>query len=277
MRKPRPAWAIAPASDRRRLAVRLPLNPSRRMDGNLHPRLILIDIVRASIDTDPPASPLQALELRRWALARFSCPGATAELEAAETLGAVTLSTWSLFQATERCALSLADSPDRPIQALPEEIQRRVRSAATAELKRILAGLPGLARLNPLEHAWSILVHITVDHTYRRGRIRDSLLLATLSSCPSNNRADLERRDASYAAPISNEMTAAASAADGARLMTPEGYPRAPLQRSVSTLQLSPASPSRRPDTKRCRRRPLRSPSGSRFQNVAPPRSSAGT
>lgn len=262
--------------------------------------------MHAATYTDLEASPLQALELRRWALTRLACPGTTNEQEAAATLDAVMPATWALFLATERCASALADSPARPLRALPEQIQTLATSAATAELKRILAarsqlrtlsklahdtgcrpvlirggaclsedrsfdlddldillppaqartvaealdavgyrplgstswrhlagrsapgalpieihvtadraaglftaatledvrpipGLPGLARLSPLEHAWSVLVHVTVDHSYRRGRIRDLLLLAdALKALPPNDRADLDRRVADH-------------------------------------------------------------------------------
>lgn len=277
MRKPRPAWAIAPASDRRRLAVRLPLNPSRRMDGNLHPRLILIDIVRASIDTDPPASPLQALELRRWALARFSCPGATAELEAAETLGAVTLSTWSLFQATERCGVVPSRQPRSPD---PGSTGRDTKTgpigghgrAETDPRRPARSGTPQPPRAR-LEHTRPHHggSHLSTGPDQRFAAASDALFLPFEQSRRSRaprrelRRADQQRDD------CGSECRGRGSADDSG------GISKSSLQRSVSTLQLSPASPSRRPDTKRCRRRPLRSPSGSRFQNVAPPRSSAGT
>ncbi len=60
---------------------------------------------------------------------------------------------------------------------------------------------PELGRLPPLEHTWIILGHVTVDHTFRRGRIRDVLLLAdAVADCSPDDRVMLSRRTATHPA-----------------------------------------------------------------------------
>ncbi len=84
---------------------------------------------------------------------------------------------------------------------------------------RPIPGAPALVRLAPPEHAWSILVHVTVDHTERRGRIRDVLLLAdAIAECAPEDRARLARRAATHwAGDVMNAQLAMARAlSDGA-------------------------------------------------------------
>ncbi|MHC4094368.1 MAG: hypothetical protein ACYSVY_29550, partial [Planctomycetota bacterium] len=53
----------------------------------------------------------------------------------------------------------------------------------------------GLWRLPPDEHLWHLLVHLTVDHPYRAGRIRDLLVLAdAVGACAQDDLAEVERR-----------------------------------------------------------------------------------
>jgi anti-sigma factor RsiW len=48
---------------------------------------------------------------------------------------------------------------------------------------------------------WDVLVHVTVDHTHRRGRIRDVLLLAdAIADCSPDDRDILARRTAAHPA-----------------------------------------------------------------------------
>ncbi len=259
--------------------------------------------------TNSEPSPLQALELRRWALRCLSSSLPAAGLDGQTALGEISPSTWNLFLAIERCAAPLVECRDGLIQALSPGVQELLKATATAELKRILTarsqlqalsdlardvgcrptlirggafltlakrsydlddldillppaearalaaaldaagyrplgqssyrhlsgrsapgsltveihvagagerglpnvaaledvmpvqGLPGLARLSPLEHAWSILGHVTVDHMYRRGRIRDLLLLAAaIAECGPDERLELDQRAHEHAA-----------------------------------------------------------------------------
>ncbi len=58
-----------------------------------------------------------------------------------------------------------------------------------------LEGELGLWRLPPEEHLWHLLVHLTVDHPYRAGRIRDLLVLAdAVGACSQDDLAKVERR-----------------------------------------------------------------------------------
>jgi hypothetical protein len=67
--------------------------------------------------------------------------------------------------------------------------------AAAQEAVLPIPGYPELTRLAPLAHVWDILVHVTVGHTHRRGRIRDVLLLAdAIADCSPDDRVTLARR-----------------------------------------------------------------------------------
>lgn len=57
------------------------------------------------------------------------------------------------------------------------------------------ADLPGLQSLSPGEHLWHVLIHATVHHIERRGRIRDVLLVAhALESCSGSEREMIRNR-----------------------------------------------------------------------------------
>lgn len=90
---------------------------------------------------------------------------------------------------------------------------------AALENVRSLPGAPGLARLSALEHAWNILAHVTVDHIYRRGQIRDVLLLAdAIAECSPDESAALARRAAEHpAAGVMDAQLAMARAINDAK------------------------------------------------------------
>jgi hypothetical protein len=74
-------------------------------------------------------------------------------------------------------------------------------ATAALEAAQPIPEFPELGRLPALEHAWIILRHVTVDHTFRRGRIRDMLLLAdVVDDCSPDDRATLSRRTAAHPA-----------------------------------------------------------------------------
>jgi hypothetical protein len=103
---------------------------------------------------------------------------------------------------------------------LPTDIEQGLPFGSALEETRPIPSLPGLARLVPLEHAWSILVHMTVDHTYRRGRIRDLLLLAdAMADCSPDDRAALAHRTARHeaGAVMDAQLAMAKAISEGAR------------------------------------------------------------
>ena len=60
---------------------------------------------------------------------------------------------------------------------------------------RPLDGVAGLMRLGAADHLWHLLLHTVVTHPYRRGALRDGLLIAeALGDCDSAELAALERR-----------------------------------------------------------------------------------
>lgn len=60
---------------------------------------------------------------------------------------------------------------------------------------RPLAGVPGVWRLGPADHLWHLLVHSVVQHPFRRGCLRDELLIATaVAQCAPPELAELHAR-----------------------------------------------------------------------------------
>ncbi len=56
-----------------------------------------------------------------------------------------------------------------------------------------LAGATGLRRLGARDHLWHLLVHVGALHAYRRGAIRDLLLVSwALAQCSKSELADVE-------------------------------------------------------------------------------------
>lgn len=79
---------------------------------------------------------------------------------------------------------------------------------------------PGLVALDPVEHAWFVLQHLTTTHYSRRGRIRDVLLLAdALDACPAERWPELERRASAdrFAGPVQAGLAMAAAVVRGER------------------------------------------------------------
>ena len=64
---------------------------------------------------------------------------------------------------------------------------------------RPLDGAAGLSRLGAPDHVWHLLVHSVVSHPYRRGSLRDVLLIAdALRDCSPTELEEVERRSASH-------------------------------------------------------------------------------
>ncbi len=87
--------------------------------------------------------------------------------------------------------------------ALPVEIHTTTHRAGTPldEMAwrdpRPLEGTPGLLRLRPAEHLWHVMFHTVVDHPYRRGRIRDLVVLAdALGDCSETDLDEVTKRSA---------------------------------------------------------------------------------
>lgn len=56
--------------------------------------------------------------------------------------------------------------------------------------------LPRLHRLDPADHLWHVLIHASIQHIDRRGRLRDLLLISHASSLCSDRERDLVRHRA---------------------------------------------------------------------------------
>ncbi len=77
---------------------------------------------------------------------------------------------------------------------------------------------PGLLALDPVEHAWFVLHHLTAAHYSRRGRIRDVLVLAdALGACPSARWPELDRRASTdrFAGPLRDGLAMGAAVLRG--------------------------------------------------------------
>ena len=80
---------------------------------------------------------------------------------------------------------------------------------------RAISLAPGLLALDPVEHAWFVLNHLTTTHYSRRGRIRDVLLLAdALGACPFERWPELDRRAGAdrFAGPLRDGLAMGAAA-----------------------------------------------------------------
>jgi hypothetical protein len=76
-----------------------------------------------------------------------------------------------------------------------------------------LAGADSFRRLGAADHAWHLLLHAAVQHPFRRGRIRDLLLIArALAECAPDERAEVHARVAAH--PFAGPLEAVARAAE---------------------------------------------------------------
>jgi hypothetical protein len=103
-------------------------------------------------------------------------------------------------------------------QALPVEIHVTLDPSGAPPEERLWHGItpitsnPGLWRLSPVEHLWHVLRHATVDHSSRRGRLRDLLLIAdAASACTQDDLTEVTTRVEQHedASPLGDVLTMA--------------------------------------------------------------------
>jgi len=77
-------------------------------------------------------------------------------------------------------------APRREPYAVPIEVHQSIRDVADlsqlVSRARPLEALPGLLTFESADHLWYLLVHSVISHPYRRGRLRDLLLVRTAAA-----------------------------------------------------------------------------------------------
>ncbi|HEU0053078.1 MAG TPA: nucleotidyltransferase family protein [Longimicrobium sp.] len=90
--------------------------------------------------------------------------------------------------------------------------------------RAVAAPRAGLLRLAGADHLWHVLAHATLDHAFRRGTLRDVLVLsAALANASREEAEEVERRAAGhpFAAPLARMLAMARAVRDGAPLADP--------------------------------------------------------
>src|SRR2546425_9139429 len=107
-------------------------------------------------------------------------------------------------------------------QGVPVELHFTIKSlgdvAGLRRRARPLEACPGLARLAAADHLWHVLVHTVVSHPYRRGCLRDALLIGeALRDLAPSDLSDVQRRIArhTHGAPLAAMLALAESLVGG--------------------------------------------------------------